>query len=456
MSNYLKIECGPADGEGRRVVLARCGGDEHRDRFNTDDAFRRQKFAIALLTKFNWPISPDQLAEIDTKLVGEADAEDSRPAAKDEAQRVCLADVAPVEVGWLWPGRIALGKVTLLAGDPGLGKSMVTLDIAARVSRGAGWPDECSSLAPREESLLAEREAYTPASVVLLSAEDDLADTIRPRLEAHHADCSRIVAIQAIGSDLHTSGARRTFDLGRDLEHLVATIDSLDNCRLVIIDPISAYLGRTGENANAEVRSLLSPLAQLAAERQLAVLVVTHLRKEEGAAMYRTMGSLAFIAAARGAWIICKDPMNSGRRFFLPVKNNLGTDVGGLAYTVEPCGADGRAAVCWSAKPVTCDVNTAMREMPRRTGPKATERNEVVEWLKAQLATGARPAAELREVALGHGFSVGTLRRAFRELGGTAQRDDAGQWHWSLVPSSVQVPGALQPEQYTNETGAVA
>lgn len=455
MSNYLKIECGPADPEGRRVVLARCGRQEHRDRFNTDDAFRRQKFAIALLTKFNWAISPDVLAEIDTKLVGEADAEDARPAIKDEAQRVCLADMAPVDVAWLWPGRIALGKVTLLAGDPGLGKSMVTLDIAARVSRGAGWPDKCSPLAPREERLLAEREAYTPASVVLLSAEDDLADTIRPRLEAHHADCSRIVAIQAIGSDVRTSGARRTFDLGRDMDHLIETIDSLDNCRLVIIDPISAYLGRASENANAEVRSLLSPLALLATQRQLAVLVVTHLRKEEGAALYRTMGSLAFIAAARSAWVICKDPANSERRFFLPAKNNLGTDVGGLAYKIEPLGAGGRAAVCWSAEPISCDLNSALREPPRRNGPQAIERTEAAEWLKAQLAAGPRPAAELREAGLGQGFSIGTLRRAFRELDGVAQHD-AGQWHWTLAAPSVQVLAPLELEHFASESGTVA
>jgi hypothetical protein len=122
------------------------------------------------------------------------------------------------------------------------------------------------------------------------------------------------------------------FELGRDLAQLRQMIDRLENCRLVVIDPISAYLGRAVENANAEVRC---PLAQLAAERRLAVVLVTHLRKEDGAAMYRAIGSLAFVAAARGAWVICQDPHDTRRGLFLPLKNNLASGVGGLAYTIE-------------------------------------------------------------------------------------------------------------------------
>ncbi len=462
MNDSMIIECGPADADGRRLVLARSGGNEHRDRFNTDDAFRRQKFAIAIMLKLGWAITPDQLAEVDTKLVSQADAEDARPTLVPTAgaESVCLADVPPTDVAWLWPGRIALGKVTLLAGDPGLGKSMVTLDMAARVSRVAAWPDEFTDeggsgrarfLPSRsEEGSAGASPSRQPASVVLLSAEDDLADTIRPRLESHDADCSRIVAIQAIAGREEASTFRRSFDLGRDLAHLTETIDRLDNCRLVVIDPISAYLGRAAENANAEVRSLLGPLALLAADRQLAIVVVTHLRKEEGAAMYRTMGSLAFIAAARSAWMICKDQHDSRRRLLLPVKNNLATDIGGLSYTIEPNGKDGRPAVSWYADRIEADADTMMREGPRRPGPRGGERNEAAKWLHDCLARGRQPASEVREAALSHGFTYATLRRAFRELGGRATRDIAKIWWWSLPDGNpadfgIRLKEAIEP-----------
>ena len=142
MNDSLAIDCGPADELGRRLVLARCAGEEHRDRFNTDDAFRRLRFGEAALARFGWPLTQETLAEIDSQLVRLADVEDARKATPTRvmADSVCLADVPAAEVDWLWPGRIAVGKVTLLAGDPGLGKSLVTLDMAARVSTGAPWP----------------------------------------------------------------------------------------------------------------------------------------------------------------------------------------------------------------------------------------------------------------------------------------------------------------------------
>ncbi len=405
------------------------------------------RFAEAALVRFGWAITSEVLSEIDTKLVGEADREDARPrlGTSSEAERVCLADVPPSEVAWLWPGRIALGKVTLLAGDPGLGKSMVTLDIAARVSRGTAWPDAVAppsrggDMAPSAARLA----ASTPASVVLLSAEDDLGDTIRPRLEAHGADCTRIVAIQAIAGRDDQSTYRRSFDLGRDLERLTETIDTMENCRLVIIDPISAYLGRAAENANAEVRSLLGPLAMLAAERRLAIVVVTHLRKEEGAAMYRTMGSLAFIAAARSAWIICKDPFNPRRRLLLPVKNNLASDTGGLAYTIEPLGMGDAVAVCWSAETIETPADTAMIREARPVGRPADERDEVARWLADVLAPGPLPAGEVREAAEAHGFAYATLRKAFRDLGGRASRHPGSNaWQWQLAESNSTAPNA--------------
>src|SRR5262245_1316544 len=156
---------------------------------------------------------------------------------------VKLADVQPEQVQWLWPGRIALGKLTLIAGEPGLGKSFLTLDIAARVTTGEKWPDDPTTF-------------KLPGSVVLLSAEDDVADTIRPRLDAAGADVNHVHAIQAVEfkTDEADKPTRRTFNLERDLPALESTIAGLTDCQLVVIDPVSAYCGKVDSHNNSETR----------------------------------------------------------------------------------------------------------------------------------------------------------------------------------------------------------
>ena len=119
-------------------------------------------------------------------------------------------------------------------------------------------------------------------------------------------------------------------------------LDTLPDCRLLVIDPISAFLGGTNEHANSEVQNLLAPLSALARDRQLAVLIVSHLRKKEGSALYRTMGSLAFVALARTAWMIVNDSENPNGRLLLPIKNNISADTSGLAYTIESTSAAAR------------------------------------------------------------------------------------------------------------------
>ncbi len=443
MSNSMRIECGPADNTGRRLVVASCGRQSHRDRFDTDDAFRRRRFAEAAAARFGWETDAETQANIDAAVVRAADHEDQSAAAADS---VCLASVAPSDVRWLWPGRVALGKLTLLAGDPGLGKSFVTLDIAARVSRGTPWPDEPARRGAGETRRQGDGETgvagvrspspplpLSPSSVVLLSAEDDLADTIRPRLEAHGADCRRIVALRAVGRPGDDQHASRWFDLGTDLAHLEQLVERLGDCRLVVIDPISAYLGRNVENANAELRSLLAPLATLAAERELAVLLVSHLRKGEGAAIYRTLGSMALVAACRTAWVVCRDRDRTSRRLLLPVKNNLASDTGGLAYSIEPLGMDDAPAVCWSPERVDVDVNEALAPPSRPRGRPADSRHEAEQWLADRLASGPEEAAQMYREGAHRGFSESTCRRALAAIGGEAIRHGS-TWSWHLPP----------------------
>ncbi|HOJ20972.1 MAG TPA: AAA family ATPase [Armatimonadota bacterium] len=138
-----------------------------------------------------------------------------------------LADVQPEAVMWLWPGWLPRGKLALLDGDPGLGKSLITLDLAARVSRGASMPDGAGG--------------GEPAGVVILTAEDDLSDTVRPRLDAAGADVSKIAALAAVRR--RTEGGAEVLETPTlmDLEALRQAIASV-SAALVIIDPLMAYL----------------------------------------------------------------------------------------------------------------------------------------------------------------------------------------------------------------------
>ena len=205
------------------------------------------------------------------------------------------SDITPQEIRWLWPQRIALGKLSLIAGDPGLGKSLLSLRIAAIVSRGGLWPvDQTQS---------------PPGSVLIVSAEDGADDTIVPRLAAAGADLSKIHIldhVRVLGAD--GKPLDRELSLESDIAWVEKTIADLDDCRLVIVDPISAYLGKVDSHRNTEVRAVLGPLAKLAGRLDVAIQAVSHLNKSAGdSAAYRVVGSIAFSAAVRGSLLVVKD-----------------------------------------------------------------------------------------------------------------------------------------------------
>jgi putative DNA primase/helicase len=304
--------------------------------------------------------------------------------------------------------------------EGGLGKSFVTLDIAARVSRGDAWPD-----LPLLKQL--------PGDVVLLNAQDDQADTIAPRLDKMNADDTRIAAIEGIGGRDAKSGRewKRPFSLEADLANLNDVLIGNPDIRLVVVDPVAAYLGSVDSHKNSEVRGLLAPLAELAGRHRVAVLSVTHLTKSGGTkAVYRAMGSLAFAAAARAVWAIVKDQSDSQRRLFLPAKLNLAQDPDGLAYRIK----DGR--VVWEPDAVRLHADDAFAAEVREAnggGNRGPERREALEWLRQQLASGQSPASELIERGEQYGFSKRTLQRAYKTLGGQSRKNSFdGPWLWEL------------------------
>jgi putative DNA primase/helicase len=308
----------------------------------------------------------------------------------------CLADITPQKVRWLWKARLALAKLTLLAGNPGLGKSLLTIEMAACVSVGGTWPD--GSLCPSGD-------------VVILSAEDDAADTIRPRLDAAGADATRIHIMHSVYDP--AASRERLVSLDRDVQAPKDALKKLPDCKLVIIDPISAYMGKTDSHNNAEVRGLLADLAQLAVEHGVAVVVVSHLNKSEGmAAAYRVTGSLAFTAACRAAYAVVADPENPGRRILTPIKNNLGNDRDGFAYRVES-NSDGAPVIKWEPDPVKETAEQLLSKVPMQK--KTKPRQSAACWLSALLAGGPMRVADIEEQAIAEGHSWRTVQRAKKD-----------------------------------------
>jgi putative DNA primase/helicase len=334
-----------------------------------------------------------------------------------------LAEVQPEPMQWLWPGLIALGKLSLLVGDPGLGKSFLTLDIAARVSTGRSWPGLSAIPNPQ-------------GSVVLLSAEDDLADTIRPRLDAANANPHQIASLESVSrpSSKKSELKHSLFCLRSDVAVLEEAIRQMPRCRLIVIDPITAYLGGTDSHKNTDVRELLTPLADLAARHRVAILGVTHLNKNVGGpAIYRSMGSLAFTAAARSVLAVAKAKDDPQRRLLLPVKNNLAIDQSGMAFSIR----DGKVA--WEDSPVHIQIDDALCSDIGHRG-KPSERDRAADWIREWLADGPKPSTDIIADAREHGIAEKTLRRAFADIGGEPDKQSfEGGWYWKL-PDQPDLP----------------
>ncbi len=356
---------------------------------------------------------------------------DWQPAAtvepESDAVLVKMSTIKAERVSWLWLDRIPLGKLTIVCGDPGLGKSLVTIDIAARVSSGRPFPG-CETVS-------------VPASeVVLLSAEDDPADTIRPRLDAAGANVKRIHLLKGVASQ--TPNCPATFNLENDLPSLVSALKQNPNVRLVVIDPVSAYLGKVNSHQNSDVRALLGPLADVAQRYRVAVVVVSHLNKGVGGkAMYRASGSLAFVAASRSAWLVTDDRDDSNRRLFLPLKNNLARTQGtGLAYHIKEKKAV--PVVVWSNKPVEKSADDALSESE---GPRSKRPiDQAIEFLRGRLANGQQPASTVEKEADEQGISPATLRRATKLLCLQRRKKGFGKqatWIWQLPTKGTQRSG---------------
>jgi hypothetical protein len=331
---------------------------------------------------------------------------------------IMLCDVVPQTVSWLWDGRIPLGKLTVLDGDPGLGKSTLTLAVAAHVSRGIPLP---GSSEPSEA-----------AGVVLLSAEDDLADTVRPRLDAAGADVSRVLALKSVpdGDD------ERLASLPADAFLLRQAI-ARTGARLVVVDPLMAWLDSSVDSHKDQgVRHALHKLASLAEDSGAAFLIVRHLNKAVGGnPLYRGGGSIGIIGAARSGLLVGRDPDDPTSRVLASTKCNLAAEPDSLRFHLEQ--HEGASRVVFDGT----SLHGAAAVLDTDTNPTAL--NEAKDVVRDILSDGPMSATEARRVAVDRGIADRTLDRATKALGVLKRkRGMTGGWTWSL-PEHVGNVGEL-------------
>lgn len=312
-------------------------------------------------------------------------------------------------VRWLWPDRIPLGMLTLLLGDPGVGKSLLTCHLAGIVSRGGG-------------------------NVLLLNAEDSPAATIRPRLEAVAADLKRVH-----DASIDRDGIAESITLPDGVAALDRLVRERD-ARLVVIDPLSAHLADSVNSwRDQSVRRALAPLAQMAAKHGCAVAVAAHLNKARGAdPLYRAGGSIGIPAAARSALLLARDPQDpdgerGGARVLAHIKSNVSEQAESLCASVEPILLDEGEQIKTARLVIGGPSTVSAAEL--LAAPNAEQRtglDDALGYLEAELADGPQDAKRVIHDAP---CSERTLNTAKKKRGVVAEKQGfgaQGRWTWRL------------------------
>lgn len=311
----LVTDPGASEGDRHRRALSLVGAALA---YGTDPA-KIAVDAMAWAKRCRPPLPESEIVKIVTDLTAKHQAKTAAAAPVAGLLTTALDTIRMEPVTWLVPGYLPLGKLVLLAGAGGLGKSFITQDVTANLT--AGRPCFDLNYPPCE-----------PCDVLLLSCEDDFADTVRPRLEALGANVSRVRRIDGL------AGANGTLPFSLQcLTNLDRELDARPNVRLIVIDPAAAYLGpKIDDHKDADIRSILDPLAELAARRRVTILFVKHLNKRDTREVVgRVGGSAAYVNISRMAFVVCPDPEDDAKRLLLPIKANVALQPVGLVYRIE-------------------------------------------------------------------------------------------------------------------------
>ena len=345
-------------------------------------------------------------------------AQDVPPTPARAVVLACGTDLKPEPVRWLWRDWLALGKLHILAGAPGQGKTTLALSMGATVTTGGHWPD----------GTRCER-----GNILVWSGEDDHADTLLPRLLAAGADRARCYFVEGTRNE---DGTLEPFDPAHDLPRLQEAVQKIGGVRLLIVDPIvSAVVGDS--HKNTEVRRALQPVVDLASACGFAVLGITHFSKggQGGDPAQRVVGSVAFTAVARVVLVAAKvkaEDDAEDRRILARSKSNIGPDDGGFEYRLEqrePLPGLFASCVAWD-KAV---AGTARELLTDPNEVADCDTLDVIGFLRGLLADGPMTAKDVFKDADGAGYSRDQIKRASIKLGVEKQKTGmSGGWVWAL------------------------
>jgi len=347
--------------------------------------------------------------------------------AKSQAQQfkpsgrlvtVCAADIKPEHVEWLVDQSFPLGMMAVIGGQPGLGKSQISINLAAGVTTGRGLPGS--------------GVFKDLGSVIILANEDDAARTIRPRLDAAGADISRVHIVEGVareGADVDM------FQLDIDIADLRERALQIGDVKLIVIDPPSAYLGtKVDSYKDSDVRGMLMPLGKLAQETGAMILLIVHLNKRtDGGAQQRFSGSTAWTAAPRVGFMVAEDPLTK-QRFMLPVKNNIGDDRLGYRYHIAEKLIH-YGGQTFKSSYIVWDQTTSRSVAELLTPPKANKPDAVSvakDFLEDELASAPLPVDQIQAAAKAAGISWSSVLRAKSNMCITSEKVGSG-WTWTLL-----------------------
>ena len=332
-------------------------------------------------------------------------------------------DIKTEKLEWLWPNTFPKGKLCLIAGDPGTGKSLLALDIISRVTKAEFWPDD-KSFPPR------------PGNVIILSTEDDMSDTIKPRLQACGADLCKVFLLEAVrlpSSNGQTT--ERSFSLELDIQTLKAKIEVIGNVQLIVIDPIDEYIGTIDSHKNADIRGLLGPFVKMIGREKITVIGIMHFNKGSGRAVDKISGSKAWVNVSRATWFLMKDTDNPDIRNFMPQKCNLAPEQKGFAFTIETHPDFGEPVIAWGGR-TEKDIQS---EMKAEEDQKSTQLSNAKKWLQAELQDGPVLATDIIDRGEKIGFAERTLQRARNKIKADSKKDGfQGKTYWGFYEEEIK------------------
>lgn len=314
-----------------------------------------------------------------------------------ELNIINMADVEAVAVKWLWKPYIPLGKITIIQGDPGEGKTTLALSIAAALTQGENLPNEV--------------ETKAPVNVIYQTAEDGLADTIKPRLEAVNADCTRVLVIDESKEELSMTDER----IEKAIQQTCA--------KLIILDPIQAYIGANVDMHRAiEIRPVMSKLDRIAEEYGCAVVLIGHMNKAAGQkSSYRGLGSIDITAVARSVLIVGKMRDSPSKRIMTQAKSSLAPVGKSLLFEINE-----NSALEWKG-----EVDITAEQFLENGGAELSKLEIATEFLLETLKNGKVSQKEIAAAASDYDFSARTLNEAKKKLKVLSIKAD-NKWYWKL------------------------